>query len=97
MLNNPIRRGAYASFNARWAGLVQIHQELGRRLAERDRDSGRSTTFAAAKHIAAVACALGRAAADRASARAIDRKAWSRRSLGARVRELYARIWQEWL
>jgi cardiolipin synthase len=34
---------------------------------------------------------------DRASARAIDSKTWRRRSIGARVRERYARIWQEWL
>ena len=60
MLNSPIRWGAYASFNALWAAAVQVHDELGRWLAERDRDTGRSTTFAAAKHIAAVATALER-------------------------------------
>lgn len=34
---------------------------------------------------------------DRAAARAIDRKSWSRRSLAARAKELYAHVWQDWL
>jgi cardiolipin synthase len=34
---------------------------------------------------------------DRTAARAIDRKAWSRRPLGDRARELYARAWERWL
>jgi len=61
MLNDPIRFGTYSSFNALWAGAVRIHEELGRWLAERERESGRSATFATAKHIAAVASALERA------------------------------------
>ncbi len=34
---------------------------------------------------------------DRASAHAIEPKAWSRRSLSDRVKEVYARIWERWL
>ena len=34
---------------------------------------------------------------DRAAASAIDRKAWSRRSLRDRAREIYARAWERWL
>jgi cardiolipin synthase len=34
---------------------------------------------------------------DRAAAHAIDRMSWRRRPLGARVKELYARVWQAWL
>ena len=37
------------------------------------------------------------AADDRAAAHEIDRKAWSRRPLSDRVRELYARAWERWL
>lgn len=37
------------------------------------------------------------AADDRANARAIDRRAWSRRPLSDRAKEIYARIWQQWL
>ncbi|MGZ3272605.1 MAG: phospholipase D-like domain-containing protein [Caulobacteraceae bacterium] len=34
---------------------------------------------------------------DRAAATAIDRKTWSRRPMAARLKELYARIWEDWL
>jgi cardiolipin synthase len=34
---------------------------------------------------------------DRAAAHAIDRKAWARRPLSARAKEIYARVWEKWL
>jgi cardiolipin synthase len=34
---------------------------------------------------------------DRAAARAIDRRAWSRRPLSDRAKEIYARVWERWL